>query len=120
MLAAEIGVGQLSMGLVAERVGVTTLALDNPVDSLADLTHRIAVLAMDELRDCVRDAAQRRVESDALMAVARAMRAYVNEHPGRFQTRNTVTPGDFSYIPEPTIRVTLDRRFMHSGCCMGL
>ncbi|WP_298349219.1 hypothetical protein [Ferrimicrobium sp.] len=46
-MAAEIGVGRLSMGLVAERVGVTTLALDKPVDSLADLTHRIAVLAMD-------------------------------------------------------------------------
>ncbi|WP_298338945.1 TetR-like C-terminal domain-containing protein [Ferrimicrobium sp.] len=104
-LADEIGVGQLSMGLVAERVGVKTPSLYKHVGGLADLTYRIAVLAMGELGDCVRDAAQGRAGTDALIAVARAMRMYVKEHPGRYRATNIVTPGG----PEDPFVVASDR-----------
>ena len=50
-LADEVGFDQLSMGLLAERLGVKTPSLYKHVDSLADLAHRIAVLAMIELGD---------------------------------------------------------------------
>jgi len=87
-LCDEIGFDQLSMGLLAERLGVKTPSLYKHVDSLADLHHRIAVLAMTELGDAIRDATQGRAGSDALAAAAQAMRAYVKEHPGRYAAGN--------------------------------
>ena len=91
MLADEIGFAQLSMGLLAERLGVKTPSLYH-VDNLADLIHRIAVLAATELGDALRDAIQGRAGSDALIVAAQAMRAYVKEHPGRYAAGNAVQP----------------------------
>ncbi|GGO29209.1 TetR/AcrR family transcriptional regulator [Micromonospora parathelypteridis] len=87
-LADEIGFAQLSMGLLAERLGVKTPSLYRHVDSLADLAHRIAILAMIEVGDAVRDATQGRAGGDALTAAAQAMRAYVKDHPGRYAAGN--------------------------------
>ncbi len=83
-LADELGFAQLSMGLLAERLGVRTPSLYKHVTSQADLTHRIAVLAMNELADAIRDAIQGRAGGEALAAGAQAMRTYVREHPGRY------------------------------------
>jgi AcrR family transcriptional regulator len=91
-LADEIGFAPLSMGLLAERLGVKTPSLYKHVDSLADLAHRIAVLAMTELGDAIRDATQGRADSDALAAAAQAMRTYVKEHPGRYAAGNGARP----------------------------
>ena len=91
-LADEIGFAQLSMGLVAERLGVRTPSLYKHVTSQADLAHRIAVLAMTELGDAIRDATQGRAGSDALAAAAQAMRTYVKEHPGRYAAGNSARP----------------------------
>jgi AcrR family transcriptional regulator len=87
-LADEVGLAQLGMGLLAERLGVKTPSLYKHVDSLADLTHRIAVLAMTEFGDTIRDATQGRSGGDALAAAAQAMRAYVKDHPGRYAAAN--------------------------------
>ena len=91
-LADEIGFDQLSMGLVAERLGVRTPSLYNHVANLADLGHRIAVLAAVELGDALRDATQGRAGSDALAAAAATMRDYVKAHPGRYTAGNRVPP----------------------------
>ena len=91
-LVDEIGFENLSMGLLAERLGVKTPALYKHVTSQADLAHRIGVLAMNELADGIRDATQGRAGSDALAAGAQAMRAYVREHPGRYAAGNAARP----------------------------
>ncbi|SCF49132.1 transcriptional regulator, TetR family [Micromonospora matsumotoense] len=83
-LIDEIGFANLSMGLLAERLGVKTPALYKHVTSQADLAHRIAVRAMAEFADAIRDAIQGRAGSDALAAGAQAMRTYVREHPGQY------------------------------------
>ncbi|MGC4874892.1 TetR/AcrR family transcriptional regulator [Micromonospora sp. DT43] len=83
-LIDEIGFENLSMGLVAERLGVKTPALYKHVASQADLAHRIAVRAMADFADAIRDAIQGRAGSDALAAGAQAMRTYVREHPGQY------------------------------------
>ncbi len=88
-LADEIGLAQLTMGLLAERLGVKTPSLYKHVGGLADLTHRIAVLAMIEAGDAVRDATQGRAGSDALVAGAQAMRTFVKDHPGRYAAANS-------------------------------
>ncbi|MET7422094.1 TetR/AcrR family transcriptional regulator [Dactylosporangium sp. NPDC005555] len=91
-LVDEIGFDNLSMGLLAERLGVKTPSLYKHVASQAELAHRIAVLAMTELADAIRDATQGRAGSDALAAGAHAMRRYVLEHPGRYAAGNAARP----------------------------
>lgn len=91
-LADEIGLDHLSMGLLAERLGIKTPSLYKHVTGLADLTHRIAVLAMNEFGDAIRDATQGRAGSDALTAAAQAMRTYVKDHPGRYTAGNSARP----------------------------
>ncbi len=77
-------VSELTMALLAERLGVRTPSLYKHVDSLADLQHRVATLAMTELGDAVREALQGQAGLDALTALLRATRAYVSAHPGRY------------------------------------
>ena len=91
-LVDEIGFENLSKGLLAERLGVKTPSLYKHVASQADLAHRIAVLAMTELADAIRDATQGRAGSEALVAGAHAMRRYVLEHPGRYAAGNAAHP----------------------------
>ncbi|WP_433381177.1 TetR-like C-terminal domain-containing protein [Actinoplanes sp. CA-142083] len=83
-LADEIGLANVTMGLLAERLGVRAPSLYKHVTSQADLNRRIAVLALTELGDELRDALQGRSGRDALAAAARTMRAFVVEHPGRY------------------------------------
>ncbi|MBC7975146.1 MAG: TetR/AcrR family transcriptional regulator [Myxococcales bacterium] len=100
-LVDEIGFENLSMGLLAERLGVKTPSLYKHVPSQADLAHRIAVLAMTELADSVRDATQGRSGKEALVAGAHAMRTYVLQHPGRYAAGNAavVTGPDDPLVP---------------------
>lgn len=83
-LADEVGYQNLTMGLLAERLGVRTPSLYKHVTSLGDLQHRIAALAMTELGDVTRDAIAGRSGRQALAALAAAFRDYVQHHPGRY------------------------------------
>jgi AcrR family transcriptional regulator len=83
-LVDEIGYHDLTMGLLAERLGVRAPSLYKHVEDLADLRHRIATLAITELGEAVRDAMQGRAGLDALTALLTATRAYVTAHPGRY------------------------------------
>ena len=90
-VADERGFGQLTMSLVAERLGVRTPSLYKHVDSLAELHHGLAALAMTELGDALRGATQGYAGRDALAAAARAMRSYLTSHPGRYAATVGVT-----------------------------
>lgn len=93
-LADEIGLDHLSMGVLAERLGVKTPSLYKHIDSRADLLHRIGVLAMTEFADAVRDATPGWSGTDALTAGAWAMRTYVQRHPGRYAALNRARAND--------------------------
>ena len=100
-LIDEIGFEHLSMGRLAERLGVKTPSLYNHIASQADLAHRIAVLAMTELAAAIHDATQGRSGKEALVAGAQAMRTYVLQHPGRTAVGNAaiVTGPDDPLVP---------------------
>jgi AcrR family transcriptional regulator len=104
-LADEIGPADLSMSVVAARLGVKAPSLYKHVDSLSDLTHRIAVLGATELGDALRDATQGLAGGDALAAAARAVRAYVGDHPGRYAATTGATPTG----PDDPLAVALER-----------
>lgn len=104
-LADEIGLAQLSMSTVAERLGVKAPSLYKHVDGLPDLHRRIAILAATELGDDLRDAMQGRAGRDALAAAAQTVRTYVTRHPGRYAATLGVRPTD----PDDPLAVALDR-----------
>lgn len=83
-LADEIGFLGLTMGQLAERVGVRTPSLYKHVAGQDDLHRRIAALALDEAADAIGAAIQGLAGRDALRAAARALRAFVLAHPGRY------------------------------------
>ncbi|WP_295698442.1 TetR/AcrR family transcriptional regulator [Lapillicoccus sp.] len=102
-VADEVGLASLSMGLLAERLGVRAPALYKHVANQADLFHRIAVLAANELADVLRDAIQGRAGREALTAGTQAMRTYVKEHPGRYAAGNAA---EFTGEDDPLIAAT--------------
>ncbi|GAA1136118.1 TetR-like C-terminal domain-containing protein [Nesterenkonia lutea] len=104
-VADEIGLSQLSMSLVAERLGVKAPSLYKHVNGLADLTHRIAALGAVELGDALRDAMQGLAGRDALAAAAQTVRTYVKEHPGRYAATTGASPTG----TDDPLAVALDR-----------
>ncbi|MDP2774560.1 MAG: WHG domain-containing protein [Nocardioides sp.] len=85
-LADEIGLANVTMGLLAERLGVRAPSLYKHIAGQADLNRQIAVLALTELGDALTHALQGRSGKEALSAAARTIRGFVLEHPGRYAT----------------------------------
>jgi AcrR family transcriptional regulator len=102
-LADEMGYANLTMGLLADRLGVRSPSLYKHVDGLADLQHRVATLAMTELGEVIRDAVQGQAGRDALAAMMTAMRAYVTAHPGRYAA---TVGAEFEGPDDPLLRAS--------------
>ena len=97
--AAEIadaeGLDRLTLARVAAAAGVRTPSLYNHVESLDDVRRRVALLALRDLADALRDAAVGRAGDDALVAMADAYRGYARRHPGRYAaTQRAPAEGD--------------------------
>ncbi|WP_129337055.1 TetR/AcrR family transcriptional regulator [Cellulomonas endophytica] len=90
----EVGYAGLTMGLVADRLGVRAPSLYKHVTGQADLGRRIAVLAVTEIGDALRDALQGRSGRQALEAAASTTRRYARDFPGRFAATLYVTAAD--------------------------
>src|ERR1700761_2847603 len=87
-LADEVGFQELTMGLLAQRLGVRTPSLYKHVTDLADLRHGIAIQAMGEVGEELRDGLQGRSGPDALTALLTTIRSYAAAHPGRYIAAN--------------------------------
>ncbi|MEU3185076.1 WHG domain-containing protein [Streptomyces sp. NPDC006923] len=83
-LADEVGFAELSMGLLAERVGVRTPSLYKHTASLDALRHGISVQAKREFGHALARAAVGRSGPDAVHAIADAYRRWAVDHPGRY------------------------------------
>ena len=83
-LADAHGLDAVTLAAVAGAVGVRTPSLYNHVGGLDDVRRGVALTALRELGDALRDAAVGRAGDDALVALAHAYRTYAREHPGRY------------------------------------
>jgi AcrR family transcriptional regulator len=90
-IADERGYQQLTIGLVAARLGIRPPSVYKHVSGLAELQHRLATRAVTELGDAVATSAAGLAGRDALAALTRASRDYVVAHPGRYAA--TVSAG---------------------------
>ncbi|MCZ2813775.1 WHG domain-containing protein [Modestobacter sp. VKM Ac-2979] len=91
-LADEVGFTGLTMGGLAERLGVRTPSLYKHVNSQEDLNRQIAALALAEAAEAVGAATQGRSGRDALAAAAHAFRDFGLTHPGRYAATIGVEP----------------------------
>ncbi|WP_189397841.1 TetR family transcriptional regulator, partial [Streptomyces parvulus] len=71
LLADEVGLSRLTMGLLAERLGVRPPSLYKHVNGQEDLVRRIAVLATEQAADIVGGAVRGVAGRDALAAALR-------------------------------------------------
>ncbi|MDI9887517.1 TetR/AcrR family transcriptional regulator [Streptomyces sp. HNM0645] len=83
-LADEVGFAGLTMGLLAERVGVRTPSLYKHVDSLDALQRGVGLQAVRDIGAVLTRAAVGRSGPDAVRAIAETYRKWALDHPGRY------------------------------------
>jgi AcrR family transcriptional regulator len=94
-LVDEEGIEQLSLGHLAERLGVRTPSLYNHVAGLPGLKHDLAIYCLHDLLDCITRATIGKSHAGAIVALANAYRAYARETPGRYAlTQQAPDPAD--------------------------
>jgi len=94
-LVDEEGIEQLSLGRLAERLGVRTPSLYNHVAGLPGLKHDLALYCLRDLLGRITRATIGKSRTEAIVALANAYRAYARETPGRYAlTLQAPDPGD--------------------------
>ncbi|MGI9060524.1 MAG: TetR/AcrR family transcriptional regulator [Ktedonobacteraceae bacterium] len=94
-LVDEEGIEQLTLGRLAERLGVRTPSLYNHVAGLPGLKHDLALYCLHDLLDLILRATVGKSHAEAIFAFANAYRAYAREAPGRYTlTLQAPNPAD--------------------------
>ena len=93
VLADEVGLSNLTLAALAERLGVRQPSLYKHLDSLASLHRSISLLSKRELTELLTRAAVGRSGGDALHAMAHAYREWAREHPARYRASHAM-PAD--------------------------
>jgi AcrR family transcriptional regulator len=83
-LIDEEGLDQLSLGRLAERLGVRTPSLYNHVAGLPGLKRDLALYSLRDLYEHITRATVGKARGEAILALADAYRAYAREAPGRY------------------------------------
>jgi AcrR family transcriptional regulator len=110
-LADAEGVEAVTLARVAAQLGVRSPSLYNHVDGLEGVRRGIALLALRELAETLREAATGRAGREALEAIAHAYRAYALAHPGRYpltQYLSQPKDPDIDAAAGAVVRVVLD------------
>ena len=93
-LVDEEGVEALSLGRLAERLGIRTPSLYNHVAGLPGLRHELAVYCARDLLDHLTRAVMGRSGAEAIRALADTYRAYGRDYPGRYAFTLRAPPAD--------------------------
>ncbi len=94
-LVDEEGIEQLSLGHLAERLGVRTPSLYNHIAGLPGLKHDLALYCLRDVLNRLLRATIGKSRAEAIFAFANAYRAYARETPGRYAlTLQAPDPGD--------------------------
>ena len=94
-LVDEDGIEQLTLGRLAERLGVRTPSLYNHVAGLPGLKRDLALYCLRDLLDRILRTTIGKSGAEAIFALADAHRAYARETPGRYAlTLQAPAPSD--------------------------
>lgn len=93
-LVDEEGIEQLTLGRLAERLGVRTPSLYNHVAGLPGLKHDLALHCLRDVLDHITHAAVGKSRAEAIFAFANAYLSYARETPGRYALTLAPDPDD--------------------------
>ena len=93
-LVDEEGIEQLTLGHLAEVLGVRTPSLYNHVAGLPGLKHDLALYCLRDLIDLITHATIGKSRTEAIIALANAYRTYAREAPGRYALTLAPDPRD--------------------------
>lgn len=83
-LVDEHGLDQLSIGSLAEKLGVRPPSLYNHLDGLNELKQKLAIHGVKKLHDYMLQAAVGRSGDDAIREISKAYIQFVRIHPGLY------------------------------------
>ena len=94
-LVDEEGIEQLSLGRLAERLGIRTPSLYNHIAGLTGLKHDLALYCLRDLLNYTTRATIGKSRDEAISALADAYRLYAKQTPGRYTlTQQAPDPED--------------------------
>lgn len=93
-LVDEEGIEQLTLGRLAERLGVRTPSLYNHVAGLPGLKHDLALYCLRDMLDRSTRAAVGKSRAEAIFAFANTYLSYARETPGRYALTLAPDPDD--------------------------
>jgi AcrR family transcriptional regulator len=93
-LVDEEGIEQLSLGRLAEKLGIRTPSLYNHVAGLPGLRHELAVYSARELLAALTQATIGRSSGKAIRALGDAYRDFARRSPGRYALTIQAPPAD--------------------------
>jgi AcrR family transcriptional regulator len=94
-VADEVGLQQLTIAALSQRLGVRQPSLYKHIDGMDGLQRSIALRAKNELADTLARAAVGRSCGDAIVSMSQAYRRWAHEHPGRYAaTQRAPLAGD--------------------------
>jgi AcrR family transcriptional regulator len=94
-IADEVGLSNLTLAALAQRLGIRQPSLYKHIDGIDDLQRALAVRAKTDLAETLARATVGRARGDAVTAMSHAYRTWAREHPGRYTAAQRVpTSGD--------------------------
>ncbi len=93
-LVDEEGIEQLTLGRLAEHLGVRAPSLYNHVAGLPGLKRDLALYCLRDVYDHIMRAAVGKARAEAVFAFANAYLAYARETPGRYSFTLAADPDD--------------------------
>ena len=94
-LVDEEGIEKLTLGRLAERLGVRTPSLYNHIAGLSGLKRKLTLYCLRDVHNRITRATIGKSRTEAIFALANAYRAYARETPGRYAfTLRAPDPGD--------------------------
>jgi AcrR family transcriptional regulator len=111
-IADQQGLDELTLAMLAQKLGIRTPSLYNHVNGLPGLRKKLAIYGLNKLKDALTRAAIGKSGDDAVRAMAEAYLAFAREHPGLYEaTQRTLDWQDAEVgqaaaeVVEPVIRV---------------
>jgi AcrR family transcriptional regulator len=81
-LADEMGLEQITLALLAQKLNIKTPSLYNHVEGMPGIRKELAYLGLSQMKEQLADAAIGVSGEDALMAMGLAYLAFARKHPG--------------------------------------
>jgi AcrR family transcriptional regulator len=104
-IADAEGLEALTLGALAERLGIRAPSLYNHVAGLAGLRRELTLLGLQQMTARLGTAIMGKSGAQAVMALAEAYRAYVTEHPGVYATTLRATAPDDQALQQVSQRL---------------